>query len=539
MLRIHDRNAPDSLWSLHSSPIAAALIGIFMAGAAYALPPLNTYDLVLSSPPVSVGEGDGMLSVQVQLDSNPVCTDTMWQVDWMASIIPLETDAMDLGTPTPATLTFSAATSTVTVNVPIFDDPDFEPDELFELSLQSVSTGEIPCLVPSAFITPNLSEYRFQFLLVDNDSPPPMPEFTVAPVFVDETDPGAVFSVFLDDQGGKLRNRGVVSVDVFTEDGSALAGQDYTAVPLQTLTFPFGTNVQTVTVPILNDSIPEPIEEFTLKLQNPVGATILTTFATGEITDDDPFVLDIIDVGVLETDPGDNPNIAIPVQVTPPAPFSITVDFQTQDGTATAGLDYSTAMGTLTIPANAPSAEIMVPMIGDSEQEGAENFFVILSNPSTGSAIGTGTSTVEINDNDGVGPELFLRNAADTFEGDPGDSNQMIFAVDYVDPGGKARGVIQVDYTTLEDSAFDGDDFIPQSGTLQFTPQDPTQFITIDLVGDTIPEATEQLFVVLSNPIGAGLGNPKAPGLILDDDRPGGMPEVTVADVAVDEGDDG
>lgn len=57
---------------------------------------------------------------------------------------------------------------------------------------------------------------------------------------------------------------------------------------------------------------------------------------------------------------------------------SIDVEYFTADGTATAGVDYEAAAGTLTIPANEASATIAVPIMGDAMGEDDESFSISL-----------------------------------------------------------------------------------------------------------------------------------------------------------------
>ncbi len=64
---------------------------------------------------------------------------------------------------------------------------------------------------------------------------------------------------------------GPVSVDYATENGTATAGEDYTAAS-GTLVFAAGETEKTVSVPLLDDAHDEGKETFTLKLSNPQGA---------------------------------------------------------------------------------------------------------------------------------------------------------------------------------------------------------------------------------------------------------------------------
>ncbi len=82
---------------------------------------------------------------------------------------------------------------------------------------------------------------------------------------------------------------GPVSVDYATKDGTAAAGADYTAAS-GTLTFAPGETAKTVSVALLDDSIDEGKERFTLRLSNPRGAYLrkMHREAKGVIRNDDP-----------------------------------------------------------------------------------------------------------------------------------------------------------------------------------------------------------------------------------------------------------
>ncbi len=76
----------------------------------------------------------------------------------------------------------------------------------------------------------------------------------------------------------------IVTVDYATHDGTATAGQDYTAVS-GTLTFAPGETAQTIEVLIFNDAIVEENEAFTVRLDNAVGAIITDAEGVGTIID--------------------------------------------------------------------------------------------------------------------------------------------------------------------------------------------------------------------------------------------------------------
>ena len=80
---------------------------------------------------------------------------------------------------------------------------------------------------------------------------------------------------------------GPVTVDYATKDGTATAGEDYTAAS-GTLAFAVGETEKTVAVAVLDDAHDEGKETFVLKLSNATGARIAGAKATGTIRNADP-----------------------------------------------------------------------------------------------------------------------------------------------------------------------------------------------------------------------------------------------------------
>src|SRR5438094_6540594 len=89
-------------------------------------------------------------------------------------------------------------------------------------------------------------------------------------------------------------------------------------------------------------------------------------------------------------------NANFTVSLSAASPQSITVDYSTADGTATAPADYVAKSGTLTFPANSTTPQtITVVVNGDNLDEIDEAFTVNLSNP-TRATIANGTGTAAI-----------------------------------------------------------------------------------------------------------------------------------------------
>src|SRR5436309_6619264 len=97
------------------------------------------------------------------------------------------------------------------------------------------------------------------------------------------------------------------------------------------------------------------------------------------INNDDPVPsLAINDVAVTEGNSG-TVNAVFTVSLSPASGQTVTVNYATADGTATAGADYVAASGTLTFPPGSATQTIIVSVNGDTLNEANETFFVNLS----------------------------------------------------------------------------------------------------------------------------------------------------------------
>ncbi len=84
---------------------------------------------------------------------------------------------------------------------------------------------------------------------------------------------------------------------------------------------------------------------------------------------------------------------------------------------------------------------------------------------------------------------------------------------------GSAESPVSVDYATSDGTATAGSDYTNTSGTLTFGVGETLKTITVPLNNDALIEEDETVNIVLSNPVGGGLGSVTAATLtILDDD---------------------
>lgn len=357
----------------------------------------------------------------------------------------------------------------------------------------------------------------------------PPPRFTVDDVTLDEGDSGTTEAVFtVRASAGTIYP---MTVDYTTVEGTATAGVDYTAQSGR-LTFAAGETVQTIAVPIMGDTLHEWSETFSLVLSNPDYAAIEDGEGVGTITDDDePPTAVIDDVEITEGDDGIQ-DITFTVNLSTESGRPITIDYQTQDGTALAGADYEATSGTITFNPGETSQTITVSALSDTLDEPTETFTVDLLNP----------NNVTLADNQGLGsildndePPIATISDVQIDEGDSGEVN-AIFTVSLSSESGYP---ITIDYTTAAGTASAGDDYTSVNGTVTFEPGEVVQTISVPIKGDLLDELDEETFTVaLSNPINVTLVEDEeaGTGIILDDDLP---PLLSVDDITVSESDDG
>ncbi len=188
-----------------------------------------------------------------------------------------------------------------------------------------------------------------------------------------------------------------VSVNYASANGTATAGADYTTAN-GTLNWAVGDAAdKTITVPILDDALVEGPETFTLTLSGPSAGAVLgaNTAATVTIADDDAG--GTVQFSVASITVNENAGTATLTVTRAGGNSAASVDYATAPGSATSPADFTATTGTLNWAAGDTSNRtITVPIINDTLPEGTETFTVTLSNPQGGVAVGTGTATVSI-----------------------------------------------------------------------------------------------------------------------------------------------
>lgn len=212
--------------------------------------------------------------------------------------------------------------------------------------------------------------------------------------------------------------------------------------------------------------------------------------ANNSATDTDTIIaaipnLSINDVVVTEGNSGTT-NATFTVSLSLPAPpGGTTFNIATADGTAAAGSDYSaTTLTSQTIPAGSTSYSFTVPVTGDLLNEDNETFFVNV----------TGVTNANVTDGQGLGtitnddsvPTVSI-NDATVVEGNSG-TTAAVFTISLSAPSGKT---VQIGYASADDTAVSPADYAATSGSLTFAPGETSKTVTVQVVGETLPETNE------------------------------------------------
>ncbi len=326
-------------------------------------------------------------------------------------------------------------------------------------------------------------------------------------------------------------------VIVNTADGSAVAGQDYNGITNATLTFAAGdaNTTRKITVTTVGDVIDEFNESFQVNISGEPNLVVPSaSSATATIADDDPPpVVSIGDTTTPETDSSVS-NALFNVTLSAASAKTITVEFATSNGTAAAGADYNSTVGTLTFLPGQTAKTITVQVLGDLQGEPDQTFFVNLSSPDlTVATIGDGQGAGTIIDNE---PRVFFSGANggdQTVVESNGVSVNASFTVALTKPSDSPVQVT-VNFATADGTAIGGQDYTTVSSSVVFNPGETVKTITVPVSGDLLDEDEETFFVNLTGATNAFINDPQAQGTILDNDA---TPSLTIADVSVAEDD--
>ncbi|MDZ8109520.1 MAG: Calx-beta domain-containing protein, partial [Nostoc sp. DedQUE12a] len=216
---------------------------------------------------------------------------------------------------------------------------------------------------------------------------------STSPTSVNEGDGNVTVAVL---RSGDLS--GTSTVQYATLSNTATAGDDYANGGEEiggTLTFAPGESSKQIVIPIFDDLLAEPDENFSVAIDQPEGATLGIQRTLGiAIKDNDSQGLNFTQPVVNE-----NAGTATVTVTRNNASAAASVNYTTADGAAKAGSDYVAVAGTLNFAVGETSKNISITLKDDSVTETDEAFILKFSN-AVGVLLPITQTTVTIADND-------------------------------------------------------------------------------------------------------------------------------------------
>jgi hypothetical protein len=279
-------------------------------------------------------------------------------------------------TPVSGTLKFNESETSKSFTIPVMDDGVYGNDKIVFLNLTS-PTGGASIGLNAATLT-----------IAEADGIPTV-QFNTSIYKVNEN--CSIVSTNVTLNGTATLN---ITINYGTSSGTATSGSDFTATS-GTLTFKPGDHSKFINISIINDSVYEPDQNFTITLSNPSSNVIVGSpgIATVTIKDDDS--APSIQFQSQSYNASEGGSLAtINVMLSAPSEVPISVNYTTTDGTAIAGINYTQSSGVLQFASGSAIASFNVPIIDNYVINGNTSFNVSLGKPTGGASLGSLTKAV-------------------------------------------------------------------------------------------------------------------------------------------------
>jgi hypothetical protein len=197
-----------------------------------------------------------------------------------------------------------------------------------------------------------------------------------------------------------------------------------------------------------------------------------------------------------------------------------TVSYQTSNGTATAGADYTAAGGQITFAPGGTRAIIGIAISDDATVEPNETVSIKLAPVTANTVLGSVSAAALTIRDDDTFPANSVRIAGEATRQAAEGAGKIDFTVTRA---GDLSQAASVGYRTVDGTATSLKDYTFASGTLNFAAGDASETFSVLLTEDFHDEADERFNVELRGPVGTSLdaGQPLVQVFIQDDDPAG------------------
>lgn len=392
-----------------------------------------------------------------------------------------------------------AAPQSNTVTITPIDDLLFEGDETITIEILTATGG--PGITVDAMDEDSI-------LLKDNEPG------TVTIVDLKDGAEASQDGEFTIELGGKSATPTIVKYEILSTKTAATPGVDYTSVgsPYGTVTIPAFLTQATVTVPVINDNIPEPTETVDISLDSIVSGQKYALGADKSLNIYSDQVVSVKATDAKAAEPSDDGKFTLSLDLdaggsaTSDVDTIVTYDILTGAADdATNGSDYAKLSGTATILAGKSSVDVVVDVTDDTTLEGTENVRLLLTGITSGEADVTlagvdskaveRNATVTIDDNDLA--YLTVEATKTPGEDNPGSDVDAEFTVFISQP---VDVPTVVEYDVSAGTATSKTDYTALSGSVTIAANATSATILVDVLDDAIIEGTESLTIDLKDP---------------------------------------
>jgi hypothetical protein len=375
-------------------------------------------------------------------------------------------------------------------------------------SIEGPETVSLTVLDDPAYILAPAAEATITIL---DDDAPTKPAVSVVAINSTIEENGLDPGVFRFSRTGSTQSDLTV---FYSAGGTATPGTDYTAL-LGAVVIPAGSASATVQFLTIDDKNLEAAETVLVSVSANAAYTVSGSSAQITILDDDLLTVTISPTDSSASEP------STPGRCTVKRDGDLSGNllvYYTVAGTATSGTDYVPLSGSLTIPAGAASADIVVTPLNDALLEGDESVIITLA---TNAAYNIGTpasATFFIRDDEK--PYVTIT-ATDPTASEPGDDTGAFT----ISRGSVVNGDLTVNLG-ISGSAIPGSDYLPLDNPVVIP--NGASSITLDVIvfDDLHRETNEDVIVTLLTSTNYNLGSPSRARVQILDDDPDNVPAV-------------
>jgi hypothetical protein len=371
---------------------------------------------------------------------------------------------------------------------------------------------------------------------INGDAPAPVGTLQLSAASSTVAQSVGTMSVSVDRMGGSA---GAVSVAYATSNGTAVAGADF--MPESgTLQWANGDAApKKFSVAIMNGTPFTGNKTFSVALSKPSNGAAVTNPGSASITiaGDATAPVGSVELSASSFTVSQGAgNATITVSRAGGSNGAVGVAYQTANGTAVAGTDFTGSSGTVQwANGDATPKTISVPISNATPFSGTRSFTLTLSKPSGGATLGSPVTAGVAIAGDAKAAVGSIQLSASSFAVGQGGGNVTLT----VNRTGGSSGAIGVTYATTNGTATAGTDFTATNGNLSWADGDvKSKTLSVPVSNANPFSGTKSFSVALSNPSGgATLGVPSSASVVITGDAklPVGSVQLSASSYSVEQ----